>query len=60
MKLPKQTPPLKQGLVSGEVRGLGDAVSKVANKLGIKECAGCRGRAERLNRAFPLKKSKPF
>jgi len=32
-----------------QLEGLGDVVSKVTKKLGIKECAGCRERRRWLN-----------
>jgi hypothetical protein len=37
-------------------KGLGDTVKKVTEKLGIKQCGGCKKRQEKLNRLFPYKK----
>ena len=37
-------------------KGLGDTIKKVTNKLGIKQCGGCKKRQEKLNRLFPYKK----
>lgn len=39
-----------------ESKGLGDTVKKVTEKLGIKQCGGCKKRQEKLNRLFPYKK----
>ena len=36
--------------------GLGDTIKKVTNKLGIKQCGGCKNRQQKLNRLFPYKK----
>lgn len=36
--------------------GLGDTIKKVTDKLGIKQCGGCKRRQEKLNRLFPYKK----
>lgn len=36
--------------------GLGDTVKKVTEKLGIKQCGGCKRRQEKLNRLFPYQK----
>jgi len=35
--------------------GLGDSVSRVTKKLGIKECSPCAARKQKLNRMFPYK-----
>jgi|13_taG_2_1085334.scaffolds.fasta_scaffold00161_4 hypothetical protein len=37
-------------------KGLGDTVKKVTEKLGIKQCGGCKRRQEKLNRLFPYGK----
>lgn len=37
-------------------KGLGDTIKKVTDKLGIKQCGGCKRRQEKLNRLFPYKK----
>ena len=37
-------------------KGLCDTVKKVTEKLGIKQCGGCKKRQEKLNRLFPYKK----
>ena len=34
-------------------RGLGDTIKKITNKLGIRQCAKCRKRQERLNQMVP-------
>lgn len=39
-----------------ELRGLGDVISRVTKKLGIKECGGCKKRREKLNEWVPFKK----
>ena len=36
--------------------GLGDTIKKVTDKLGIKQCGGCKRRQEKLNRLFPYGK----
>ena len=36
-------------------KGLGDSIKKVTEKLGIKQCGGCKKRQENLNRLFPYK-----
>lgn len=41
---------------SKKSKGLGDTVKKVTDKLGIKQCGGCKRRQEKLNRLFPYKK----
>ncbi len=35
--------------------GFGDTIKKVTDKLGIKQCGGCKRRQEKLNRLFPYK-----
>jgi len=40
----------------GKSRGLGDTVKKVTDKLGIKQCGGCKKRQETLNRLVPYPK----
>ena len=35
-----------------EDKGVGDTISRVTKKLGIKECGGCQKRKETLNRRF--------
>lgn len=47
-----------KGLVeeAEQMRGLGDVVSKVTKKLGIKECAPCAERRRKLNEMVPFKK----
>ena len=37
-------------------KGLGDTIKKVTDKLGIKQCGGCKKRQEKLNRLFPYGK----
>jgi len=34
-------------------RGLGDTISKVTRKMGIKPCKGCKKRRALLNKLFP-------
>lgn len=36
-------------------QGLGDTVKKVTQKLGIKQCGGCKKRQATLNKLFPYK-----
>jgi hypothetical protein len=38
------------GFVSEEEIGLGDAVKRVTNAVGIRPCGGCEKRAQALNR----------
>lgn len=38
-------------------KGLGDTIKKVTDKLGIKQCGGCKKRQEALNRLVPYKKA---
>jgi pantoate kinase len=47
-----------KGLVeeAEQMNGLGDVVSKVTKKLGIKECAPCAERRRKLNEMVPFKK----
>ena len=49
IEMPKSPDPEKS-------KGLGDTIKKVTNKLGIKQCGGCKKRQEKLNRLFPYKK----
>lgn len=61
------TPYLKAEIVDGEVAvwepreppsaGLGDTIEKATSKLGIKSCGGCKRRRDKLNKAFPYKKT---
>lgn len=37
-------------------KGLGDTVKKITDKMGIKQCGGCKKRQEWLNKYFPYKK----
>ena len=37
-------------------KGLGDTIKKVTDKLGIKQCGGCKKRQDALNRLVPYKK----
>jgi hypothetical protein len=37
-------------------RGLGDTIKKITSAVGFKSCAGCKERAEKLNRMFPYGK----
>lgn len=36
-------------------KGLGDSIKKVTDKLGIKQCGGCKRRQALLNKYFPYK-----
>lgn len=36
-------------------KGLGDSIKKVTDKLGIKQCGGCKRRQALLNKFFPYK-----
>jgi hypothetical protein len=33
-------------------RGLGDTVSRITKRIGIKECGGCKNRKVKLNEMF--------
>ncbi len=37
-------------------KGFGDTVKVITDKLGIKQCGGCKKRQEKLNRLWPYKK----
>jgi len=37
------------------LRGVGDTIAKMTNKVGIKPCGGCKKRQAMLNKAFPYK-----
>ena len=39
-----------------KMAGLGDLVAKVTSAVGIKPCAECKGRQEKLNKLVPFKK----
>lgn len=45
-----------ENIKDNKSKGLGDTIKKVTNKLGIKQCGGCKKRQEKLNRLFPYKK----
>jgi len=36
-------------------KGLGDTIKKITDKMGVKQCGGCRKRQNKLNRLFPYK-----
>tara|TARA_R100000458_G_scaffold59945_1_gene73088 strand:+ start:18346 stop:18492 length:147 start_codon:yes stop_codon:yes gene_type:complete len=36
-----------------EDKGIGDTISRITKKVGIKECGGCQKRKATLNRRFP-------
>lgn len=40
---------------NNKLKGVGDAVKKVTEFLGIKQCGGCKKRQEMLNKMFPFK-----
>jgi hypothetical protein len=40
-----------------KMKGLGDLIKKGTEKLGIKQCGGCKKRQEWLNQKFPFKDS---
>jgi hypothetical protein len=40
-----------------KMKGLGDLIKKGTDKLGIKQCGGCKKRQEWLNQKFPFKDS---
>ncbi len=44
----------------GQSRGLGDSVASVTKKFGIKPCAPCQKRREKLNKMFPKKANRPI
>tara|TARA_Y100001938_G_C7722420_1_gene250600 strand:+ start:175 stop:336 length:162 start_codon:yes stop_codon:yes gene_type:complete len=37
-------------------KGLGDTIKKITDKMGVKQCGGCRKRQEQLNRLVPYDK----
>ena len=39
---------------SKKITGIGDVVATITETVGIKPCAGCEKRQERLNRLFPI------
>ena len=41
--------------VKPKSKGLGDTVKKITDKMGIKQCGGCKKRQKKLNRLFPYK-----
>jgi len=38
------------------MKGIGDAIKKATDFLGIPQCGGCKKRQEMLNKKFPFKK----
>jgi hypothetical protein len=38
------------------MQGLGDAIKKVTDALGIEQCDGCKKRQSKYNKLFPFKK----
>ena len=40
------------------MRGLGDAVERVTEAVGIKSCGGCKKRRDKLNKLVPFSESK--
>lgn len=40
---------------SEKSKGLGDTIKKITDKMGIKQCGGCKKRQKKLNRLFPYK-----
>ena len=44
-----------EALKEAESKGLGDTVKKITNKMGIKQCGGCKKRQATLNKLFPYK-----
>tara|TARA_R100000808_G_C2154779_1_gene166144 strand:+ start:9878 stop:10033 length:156 start_codon:yes stop_codon:yes gene_type:complete len=36
-------------------RGLGDTIKNVTERVGIRQCGGCKKRQEKLNKLFPYK-----
>jgi len=40
-----------------KMKGLGDLIKKGTDKLGIKQCGGCKKRQEWLNKKFPFKEN---
>ncbi len=43
------------GFIEDEDIGLGDAITRVTGRFGIKPCGGCKRRAATLNRWFVFK-----
>lgn len=54
--LKKELLEMRSLLATKESKGLGDTIKKVTEKLGIKQCGGCKRRQEKLNRLFPYQK----
>lgn len=52
-------PPPERPDAPKPILGLGDAISKVTSKLGIRECGGCARRRALLNRVVPFKQKPP-
>ena len=45
----------KKGCAScGQMRGLGDAIARVTDAVGIPKCGGCAKRQELLNKIVPF------
>lgn len=55
----KENEPVKSGAEAEaetlKSKGLGDSIKKVTDKLGIKQCGGCKRRQALLNKFFPYK-----
>lgn len=47
--------PFRRNCPNTPSRGLGDTIAKLAEKLGIKPCGGCKKRQALLNRLVPYK-----
>jgi hypothetical protein len=41
---------------STKSKGLGDTIKRITEKIGIKQCGGCKKRQDALNRLVPYKK----
>ena len=54
-KAPEQNARTESEEVKEPLAGVGDAVSRIAEKLGIRECSKCKSRRARLNALFPFK-----
>ena len=39
----------------GPNRGIGDIISNITKKVGIRPCKGCQKRREKLNKLLPIK-----
>jgi len=59
-KLKRTEPGKREWLPPGHtIRGVGDVVKRVTDFMGIKQCGGCRGRQDVLNKLLPNPFTRP-